>query len=94
MAASRASTGHGRRHRDVPDRGRGGRIVLAMSRETLIPIALACVLVGLTYGLGLTLGWSSGAMGVGAVVACVATAATRVLLAHAPNHGPTPAKRN
>jgi hypothetical protein len=56
--------------------------VIAMSRATLIPITLGCVLLGLTYGLGLSLGWSNGAMGVAAVISCVATAVTRAMLAH------------
>jgi hypothetical protein len=53
-----------------------------MSRATLIPILLGCALVGLTYGLGLGLGWSNGAMGVCAVIACVAVAVARTTLVH------------
>jgi hypothetical protein len=55
-----------------------------MSRATLIPILilLGCLLVGLTYALGLGLGWSNGAMGVCAVITCVAVAVTRTTLVH------------
>jgi hypothetical protein len=53
-----------------------------MSRATLIPLVVGGVLLALTYGLGLGLGWSNGAMGVGAVITCVAAAVTRAMLAH------------
>ena len=64
--------------------------MLAVSRTTLIPIAVACVLLVATYGLGLALGWSAGAMGVGVVLACVTTAVVRAMLAHPAKRGPAP----
>ena len=56
--------------------------MIAVGRATSIPIALGVVLLALTYGLGLGLDWSNGAMGIGAVITCVAVAVTRTTLAH------------
>jgi hypothetical protein len=58
--------------------------VIAVGRATWIPIALGVVLLALTYGLGLGLDWSNGAIGMGAVITCVTVAVTRTTLAH--NH--------